>query len=178
VAHLPAVEAWKVAGGKLLWWPNGSPLWRWSRGTVELLLLLLELPRLELWAMAPILLLLWSTQLTPRWGIHHVVRWRSTARTTTASGSRLHPVPLFLIGLSNGLHHPLLVDGFTCQIIVRQAREMYQALLHMDGEPCMVHVGLLFIRVDAVCAILSQGVELPHVVEYTMVPLLKVQELI
>jgi hypothetical protein len=73
VAHLPAVEAWKVAGGKLLWWPDGSLLWRWSRGTVELLLLLLELPRLELWAMAPILLLMWSTQLTSRWGIHHAV---------------------------------------------------------------------------------------------------------
>jgi hypothetical protein len=65
VAHLPTVEAWKVAGEKLLWWPNGSLLWRWSRGTVELLLLLvplwlllLELLRLELWVIAPILLLL------------------------------------------------------------------------------------------------------------------------
>jgi hypothetical protein len=48
----------------------------------------------------------------------------------------------------------------------------------MDGEPCMVQVGLLFIRVSVVCAILSQGVELPHVVEYTVVPLLKVQELL
>jgi hypothetical protein len=28
-------------------------------------LLLLKLPRLELWAIAPILLLLWLTQLTP-----------------------------------------------------------------------------------------------------------------
>jgi hypothetical protein len=55
---------------------------------------------------------------------------------------------------------------------------MYQALLHMDGEPCMVQVGLLFIRVDVVCAILSQGVELPRVVAYTVVPLLKVQELL
>jgi hypothetical protein len=42
----------------------------------------------------------------------------------------------------------------------------------------MVQVGILFIRVDMVGAILSQGVELPHVVEYTMVPLLKVQELL
>jgi hypothetical protein len=41
VAHPPAVEAWKVAGEKLLWWPNGSLLRWWSRGTVELLLLLL-----------------------------------------------------------------------------------------------------------------------------------------
>jgi hypothetical protein len=67
VAHLPAVEAWIVVGGKLLWWPDGSLLRWWSRGTVELLLLLLELLRLELWVMAPILLLMWSTQLTPRW---------------------------------------------------------------------------------------------------------------
>jgi hypothetical protein len=44
----------------------------------------------------------------------------------------------------------------------------------MDGEPCTVQVGLLFIPVDMVCAILSEGVELPRVVEYTVVPLLKV----
>jgi hypothetical protein len=135
VAHLPAVEAWNVAGGKLLWWPDGSLLWRWSRGMVELLLLLLlrllllELSRLELWAKAPILLLVWSMQLNPRWGIHHVVLWRSTARTTTASKSMHHPLPLFLIGLSNGLHHPFFVDGCTCQLIIQQAREKYQALL-------------------------------------------------
>jgi hypothetical protein len=67
-----------------------------------------------------------------------------------------------------------LVDGWTCQLIVQQAREMYQALLQMDGEPWMAQVGLLFIRVDVVCDILSQGVELPCVVEYTVVPLLKV----
>jgi hypothetical protein len=77
VAHLPAVGAWKVASGKLMWWSDGSLLQRWSRGTIELLLLLLllllELPRLELWAMAPILLLMWSMQLTLGWGIHHVV---------------------------------------------------------------------------------------------------------
>jgi hypothetical protein len=114
----------------------------------------------------------------PRWGIHHAVLWRSTARTATASGSRHHSLPLFLISLSNGLHHPLLVDGFTCQLIVRQVGEMYQVLLQMDGEPYTIQVGLLFIRVDVVCAILRQGVELPHVVEYTMVPLLNVQELL
>jgi hypothetical protein len=51
---------------------------------------------------------------------------------------------------------------------------MHQALLQVDGEPCVVHVGLLLIRVDVVCAILSQGVELPCVVEYTAVPMLKV----
>jgi hypothetical protein len=27
VTHLPIVEAWKVASGKLLWWPDGSLLW-------------------------------------------------------------------------------------------------------------------------------------------------------
>jgi hypothetical protein len=53
----------KLLRGKLQWRPNGSLLWRWSRGTVELLLLLLqllllELLRVELWAIAPILLLL------------------------------------------------------------------------------------------------------------------------
>jgi hypothetical protein len=68
VAHLPTVEAWKVASGKLLWCPNGSLLWQWSGGIVELVLqlqlLLLELPRLELWVIAPILLLMWSMQLT------------------------------------------------------------------------------------------------------------------
>jgi hypothetical protein len=59
------VEAWKVASGKLLWWPDGSLLRWWGRGTVELLLLLLlrlllllELSRLKLWVMAPVLLLL------------------------------------------------------------------------------------------------------------------------
>jgi hypothetical protein len=45
---------------------------------------------------------------------------------------------------------------------------------------CYIHgtIDLLFIRVDVVCVILSQGVELPRVVEYTVVPLLKVKELI
>jgi hypothetical protein len=139
-------------------------------------LLLLELPRLELWAMGPIRLLLWLTQLTPRWDIHHAILWRSTARTNSASGFRHHP--LFLIGLSNGLHCPLLVNGCTCQLVVRQTREVHKTLLQMDGDLCTVQVGLLFIRVNVVCAILSQGVELPRVVEYTVVPLLMVQELL
>jgi hypothetical protein len=120
---------------------------------VELLLLrllLLELPQLELWVIALIFLLLWSTQLTPRWGIHHAVFGRSTGRTTTTSGSRHHPLSLFLIGLSNSLHHPLLVNGCTCQLVVRQATEMHQALLQMDGEPNTVQDGLLFICVDMV----------------------------
>jgi hypothetical protein len=55
---------------------------------------------------------------------------------------------------------------------------MHQALLQMDGEPCMVQVDLLFIRVDVVCVILSQDVELPRVVEYIVVALLMVQELL
>jgi hypothetical protein len=64
VAHLPTVEAWKVVGWELLWRPGGSLLWQWGRSTVELLLLLLlwllllKLPRFELWVIAPILLLL------------------------------------------------------------------------------------------------------------------------
>jgi hypothetical protein len=118
LAHLLPVEAWKVADRKLLWWPDGSLLRWWSRGMTELLLLLLrllllEVPRLEFWAIAPILLLSWSTQLTPKRGIHHVVLGRSIARTTSASGSRHHPLSLFLISLSNNLRHPLLVDGCT-----------------------------------------------------------------
>jgi hypothetical protein len=55
---------------------------------------------------------------------------------------------------------------------------MYQTLLLMDGELLMVHVGLLFICVDVVWLVRSKSVELPHVVEYTVVPLLKVQELL
>jgi hypothetical protein len=65
---------------------------------IELLLLrllLLELPLLELWGITPILLLLGSMQLTPRWGIHHRVLGRSTARATTTSRSRHHPLLLF-----------------------------------------------------------------------------------
>jgi hypothetical protein len=42
----------------------------------------------------------------------------------------------------------------------------------------MVQVRFLFIRVNMVCAILTQGVELPRVVKYTVVPTLKVQELL
>jgi hypothetical protein len=151
-AHLPTVEAWKVAGRKLLWQPNGSLLWRWSRSTVELLLLLLllELPQLELWAIAPILLLLRRTQLTPRWGIHHAVLGRSTACTTAASRSRYHLLPLLLINLINDLHHSLLINGHTCQLIVRQAGELYQALLQVDGESDTTQVRLFLIRVDVV----------------------------
>jgi hypothetical protein len=72
MSQLLTVEAQKVTVGSLLWWPDCNLLWRWGRSMVELLLLLLllrllllELPQLELWAIAPILLLLWSMQLTP-----------------------------------------------------------------------------------------------------------------
>jgi hypothetical protein len=127
---------------------------------------------------APVLLLLRSARLTPRCGIHHVVLGRSTGRTITASGSRHHLLSLFLISLSNSLHHSLLINSYTCQFIVRQRGELYQALLQVDGESCMVHVGLLLIRIDMVRLILGRGVELPHVIEYTAVPLFKVQELL
>jgi hypothetical protein len=83
-----------------------------------LLLLWLELSLLVLWAIALILLLLRLTQLTPRWGIHHAVLSGSTARTTAVSGCRHHPHPLLLVGLSNGLHQPLLVNGCAHQLIV------------------------------------------------------------
>jgi hypothetical protein len=87
---------------------------------VELLLMLLwlELSLLVLRAIAPILLLLRSVQLTPRWAMHHVVLRRSTTRTTTDRGSRHHPLPLLLLSLSNGLHRPLLINGSTRQVIV------------------------------------------------------------
>jgi hypothetical protein len=124
VAHLPIVVAWKVASRKLLWQPDGSLLWWWSRGMVELLvllqlwLLLLELLWLELWMIALILLLFWPTQQTLRWGVYHAVLGRSTARASTARGPRHHPLSLFLIGLSNDLHYSFLVDGCTRQLIV------------------------------------------------------------
>jgi hypothetical protein len=154
--HLPAVEAWKVVGEKLLWWPNGSLLWRWSTSTVELLLLLLlllrlELPLLVMRAIAPILLLLLrSVQLTPRWDIHYAVLRRSTARTTTDRASRQHPLPLLLISLSNGLHQPLLINGSTRQFILCQASELTQALLQVNGKSFTVQVGLLLIHIDMI----------------------------
>jgi hypothetical protein len=50
--------------------------------------------------------------------------------------------------------------------------------LQVDGQPCTVEVGFLLIHIDMIQTILSQGVELPGVVEHTVVPLLKVQELL
>jgi hypothetical protein len=110
MSQLSAVVAWKATVESLLWWPDYSLLWRWGRSTVELLLLLLlsllllKLSKMELWEIAPVLLLLRSVQLTPRWAIHHVVLGRSTARTNTSSESTHHLLSLFLIGLSNSLH--------------------------------------------------------------------------
>jgi hypothetical protein len=42
----------------------------------------------------------------------------------------------------------------------------------------MVQVVLSLIRINVVLLVLSKSVELPRVVKYTMVPLLKVQELL
>jgi hypothetical protein len=61
-----------------------------------------------------------------------------------------HLLSLFLIGLSNNLHHPFLFNGRTHQLIVRQAGELCQAFLQVDGESCMVQVGLVLICVDVV----------------------------
>jgi hypothetical protein len=159
VAHLPALEAWKVAGRKLLWWHVGSLLRQWSRGTVALLLLrllLLELPRLELWVMAPILLLLWLTQLTPRWGIHHAVLWRSIARTTTASGSRHHPLPLFssasgmpfiilswsMAALANSLYDKLeRCTSCSCRWMVSPARYRWPSFHPYQCGRCHIEPG-------------------------------------
>jgi hypothetical protein len=127
VLNTSAIKAWGVAVGSFLWWPDYSLLWWWSRGTVELLLVLLvqlELPLLVLQATAPILLLLRSAQLTPGWGIHHAVLRRCIARTTTTRVSTHHPLTLLLIGLSNGLHQPLLINGGTQQVIVGQVGEL------------------------------------------------------
>jgi hypothetical protein len=54
MSYLSTAEAWKVAVGSLLWWPNYSVLRQWGGSTVELLLLLV------LWVIAPMLLLLRS----------------------------------------------------------------------------------------------------------------------
>jgi hypothetical protein len=95
---------------------------------VELLLLLLEL---QLWVLRPVApILLWRMmQLSCGWGIHHVVLWRSTPRPTTARGSRHDPFPLLLLGLSDGLHCPLLVYEGTRQVIVGQVGGVNQAVL-------------------------------------------------
>jgi hypothetical protein len=84
------------------------------------------------------------------WGTHHAVFGRGTTRTTTASGSRHHLFPLLLVNLGNGLHHSLLINGRTCQLIVRPVGKLYQALLQVDGEFGTVQVGLFLIRVDVV----------------------------
>jgi hypothetical protein len=107
-----------------------------------------------------------------------VVLGRNTARTTTVSGYRHHPLSLLLISLSNGLYQPLLINGYTRQLVVRQASELYEVFLQVDGESYMVQVGLLLTRVDVVRPVLPKGIELPRVVEYIVIPLLKVQKLL
>jgi hypothetical protein len=47
-----------------------------------------------------------------------------------------------------------------------------------DGKPFTVEVGFLLIRINMICSILSQGVELPVVIIHCMVPLLKVLKLL
>jgi hypothetical protein len=110
VANLPAIEAWKIAGEKLLWWPDGSLLWRGSRGIVELLLLLLrllllELPWLELWVINLILLLYpvsaqnsGKTDLQfldsdwPKLWKSRILFWKATLSAFRWSIKRLQPV--------------------------------------------------------------------------------------
>jgi hypothetical protein len=138
VSHLPIVEAWEVASGKLLWRPDRILLWRWSRSTVELLLLLLpllllELPLLELQVIALILLLLRSEQLTHRWDIHHAVLERSTARTTTgddpgiivfiffssASPTAFISLSWLMAALANSLYDRLVnIPRCSCKLMV------------------------------------------------------------
>jgi hypothetical protein len=156
VPHLFVVVGRKATGGILLWWPDCRLLRQWSRSKVKLLLLLLlwllllKLSLLVLWVIDPILLLLWSAQLSPRWGIYHAVLGRCTARTTTDRGSRHHSLPLLPISLSNGLHQPLLVNGCTSQFVVRQAGEPTHALLPVDCQPFMVQVFFLVICINII----------------------------
>jgi hypothetical protein len=145
MSQLSTVETRKTVAGCLLWRPDSILLQWWSRSTVELLLLplllwlwSLKLPWLELRAIAPVLPLLWLTQLTSWRGIHHAVLQRGTARTTTSRRSGHHLLPLFLISHSNDLRHPFLISGCTCQLVVRQVGEMYQTLLQVYSEPCTV----------------------------------------
>jgi hypothetical protein len=65
-----------------------------------------------------------------------------------------------------------LINDYTHQPIIRQAGELYQALLKVDGESCTVYVILLLIRVDVVQPVLGKGIELPRLVEYTVVAFL------
>jgi hypothetical protein len=56
---------------------------------------------------------------------------------------------------------------------------MTEALLQVDGKPFMVEVSFLLICVDVVRPVLGKSIiELSCVVEYTAIPLLKVQELL
>jgi hypothetical protein len=48
----------------------------------------------------------------------------------------------------------------------------------VDGQSFTVEVGLLIISIHLIGAILSQGIELPGILEHVVVPLFVVQELI
>jgi hypothetical protein len=69
-----------------------------------------------------------------------------------------------------------MINGGTRQFIVGEVERKTQAFLQVDDKPFTIDVSFLLIRVDVVRLILGKGIELPHVVDYTAVPLLKVQE--
>jgi hypothetical protein len=48
----------------------------------------------------------------------------------------------------------------------------------VDGQSFMVEVGLLLVSIHMIGAILSQGIELPGILEHDVVPLFEVQELL
>jgi hypothetical protein len=48
----------------------------------------------------------------------------------------------------------------------------------VDGQSFTVEVGLLIVSIHLIGAILSQGIELPGILEHVVVPLFVVQELI
>jgi hypothetical protein len=87
-----------------------------------------------------------------------------------------HPLPLLLLGLNNGLHCPLLINGGTHQFIVGPVGGLNQAVLQLDGKPFTKEVDFFLIRINMIWAILSQVVEMPGVVEYGMIPLLEIQK--
>jgi hypothetical protein len=108
VADFPATIAWVTGRCKLPWWPNCHLLLLLCWQSAVVLLLLWRL----LWAIA---LELWrrAVRLFCGWGVHHAVRWGSTARTAS-EGSEHYPLPLILFGRFTGLHGALLVNRSTC----------------------------------------------------------------
>jgi hypothetical protein len=141
------------------------------------LLLLLWLLLLELSAIAQILLLLWSTQLTP--GGVYTMRYLGGAPLelplpadlgiilflffSPASTTAFIILSWSMARLTNSLYDKLVNYTRHCyRWMVSPARYMLASFLSMSTwyDP-----------------ILSKGVEQPRVVEYTVAPLLKVQEL-